>query len=181
VSRRVSLWVVVAAAFAAAAAPSSAQAPERDELLAAAREVMTAAPFAALATVDVEGRPAVRTMDAMVPDADMVVWLATNPRSGKVGQIRTQPSVALHYLDASGPGYVTLIGTARLVDDPTEKARHWKDAWTPFYPDREGGVLLIEVRPLWIEVVSVPHGANGDPDTWRADIVEIVPGSSGRR
>ena len=141
---------------------------------------MSAAPYVALATVDDEGRPAVRAMDAAPPDDDMMVWLATNPRSRKVGQIRAEPRVALYYLDADGPGYVTLIGTARLVDEPAEKARHWKESWTPFYTDRDESVLLIQVTPLWLEVVSVPHGANGDPDDWRADIVEFVPGSSGR-
>lgn len=40
-------------------------------------------------------------------------------------------------------------------------------------------MILIEVTPLWLEVVSVPHGANGDPDDWRADIVEFVEGSFG--
>jgi general stress protein 26 len=178
--------VVAAVALAVAAVASTpaghlvAQAPGRDALLEAAREIMTATSYASLATVDLQGRPAIRAMDAMAPDEGMVVWLATNPRSGKVAQIRVSPSVALHYLHPAGSGYVTLVGTARLVDDVAQKSEHWKDAWTPFYPDRDEGVLLIAVSPSWIEVVSVPHGASGDPDTWRANIVEFVPGSSGR-
>lgn len=95
----------------------------------------------------------------------------TNPR-GAAG--------SPYYLDADGPGYVTLVGSARLVDEPAQKARHWKESWTPFYPDRDESVVLIQVTPLWLEIVSVPHGANGDPEDWRADIVEFVAGTSGR-
>ena len=174
------LCAVLVACEVSAPASSRGQTLSRAELLSVAREVMAAAPYVALATVDGEGRPAVRAMDAIAPDDDMVVWLATNPRSRKVDQMRAQPRVALHYLDADGPGYVTLIGIVRMVDEPAEKSRHWKESWTPFYADRAESVLLMAVTPLWLEVVSVPHGVNGDPDDWRADIVEFVPGSSGR-
>lgn len=178
--RQVALFLLVVACALPPPAQLHAQALSRAQLLSAARDVMSAAPFVAFATVDEQGRPAVRAMDALAPDGDLIVWFATNPRSRKVGQLRADPRVALHYLDADGPGYVTLNGVARLVEDPAQKAGRWKESWTPFYADRDASVILIEVTPLWLEVVSVPHGANGDPDDWRADIVEFVPGSSGR-
>lgn len=134
-----------------------------------------------LATLDEEGYPAVRAMDPLPPDADWVVWLATNPASRKVEQLRARPRVALHYLAAGVPAYVTLIGRARLVDDPEMKARHWKESWTPFYPDREAGVLLIEVTPIRLEVVSEAHGAPGDPVTWRAHVVKFDSGAGSRQ
>ncbi len=165
--------------MAAAGVPGGvgAQAPAREELLAIARAVVAGAPFVSLATVD-EGRyPAVRAMDGIAPDENWVVWLATNPASRKVAHLREQPRVALHYLDAGGASYVTLIGRARLVDDPAMKARHWKESWTPFYPDRDEGVLLIEVTPIRLEVVSEGRGAPGDPETWRAHVVEFGPGT----
>ena len=180
VRRMITLVGLLVASLLSAPESSEAQTLGRAELLSASRDIMSAARYVALATVDEEGRPAVRAMDAAAPDDDMTVWLATNPRSRKVSQIRAEPRVALYYLDADGPGYVTLVGTARLIDEPAQKARHWKESWTPFYTDRDESVLLIQVTPLWLEVVSVPHGVNGDPETWRADIVEFVPGSSGR-
>lgn len=178
-SRRGLVLGIAMAVSATAARPASAQL-SRSELIEAARAVMAAAPYAALATVDAEGRPDVRAMDPIAPDEDMVVWMATNPLSRKVTQLRESPTVALHYLDPNGPGYVTLHGTAKLVDDAEAKQRRWKETWTPFYADRGDSVLLIEVTPLWLEVVSVPHGAMGDPTSWAADVVEFVPGSSGR-
>lgn len=160
-------------ALLAGAARATAQEPSRAELLEIAREVVEAAAFVSLATLDDEGYPAVRAMDPLPPDEDWVVWLATNPGSRKVEQLRARPRVALHYLVEGVPAYVTLIGRARLVDDPETKARHWKESWTPFYPDRGESVLLIEVTPIRLEVVSESHGAPGDPETWRAHVVEF--------
>ena len=155
----------------------AAQTPSRAELLGIAREVVEGAAFVSLATLDDEGYPAVRAMDPLPPDDDWVVRLATNPGSRKVEQLRASPRVALHYLAEGVPAYVTLIGRARLVDDPEMKARHWKESWTPFYPDRDQSVLLIEVMPVRLEVVSEAHGAPGDPETWRAHVVELNPGA----
>ena len=159
-------------ALLAVAGAGTAQEPSRAELLGIAREVVAGAAFVSLATVDAGGVPAVRAMDPLPPDEDWVVWLATNPGSRKVEQVRARPRVALHYLAAGVPAYVTLIGRARLVDHPETKARHWKDSWTPFYPDRDQA-LLIEVTPIRLEVVSEAHGAPGDPETWRAHVVEF--------
>lgn len=157
-------------------APARTQTPTRAELLGIAREVVEGAAFVSLATTDDEGYPAARAMDPLPPDENWVVWLATNPASRKVEQLRARPQVALHYLAESVPAYVTLIGRARLVDDPEMKARHWKESWTPFYPDRDQA-LLIEVTPIRLEVVSEPHGAPGDPGTWRAHVVEFGSGA----
>ena len=164
-------------ALLAVATAASAQTPSRAELLGIAREVVEGAAFVSLATLDEEGYPAVRAMDPLPPGEDWMVWLATNPASRKVEQLRAQPRVALHYLAEGVPAYVTLIGQARLVDDPELKARHWKESWTPFYPDRDESVLLIEVTPIRLEVISEAHGAPGDPETWRAHVVEFGPGA----
>lgn len=174
VARMASLAMASWMAPLAVAGTAVAQTPSRAELLGIAREVVEGAAFASLATLDDEGYPAVRAMDPLPPGEDWVVWLATNPGSRKVEQLRARPRVALHYLAEGVPAYVTLIGRARLVDDPEMKARHWKDSWTPFYPDRDQSVLLIEVTPIRLEVVSEAHGAPGDAETWRAHVVEFL-------
>ncbi|MDE0074880.1 MAG: pyridoxamine 5'-phosphate oxidase family protein [Gammaproteobacteria bacterium] len=165
----------------AVAGSAGAQTPSRAELLGVAREVVEGAAFVSLATLDEEGFPAVRAMDPLPPNENWVVWLATNPGSRKVEQLRANPRVALHYLAEGVPAYVTVIGRARLVDDPEMKARHWKESWTPFYPDRDESVLLIEVTPIRLEVVSEAHGAPGDPETWRAHVVEFGSRGGSRR
>jgi general stress protein 26 len=96
----------------------------------------------------------------------MEVWLATNPRSRKVGEIRRNNRVTLYYFDASVQGYVTLYGRARLVNDPKEKAIHWKEEWKTFYPDRDKGYLLIAVTAERLEVVIEKKGIVPTSPTW---------------
>lgn len=149
------------------------QAPPRDSILAVAREVMAAARYGALITVDSSGRPRARLMDPFPPEADMSVWLATNPRSRKVSQLRANPRATLYYFDPATLSYVTLTGVARLVDDAAAKASRWKDEWEMLYPDRDESYLLIEVVPVRVEVVSFGRGLTGDPVTWTPDGVTL--------
>ncbi len=139
----------------------------RERILEVAREIMVASQYPSLITVDEDGRAQARPMDAFPPDEDFVVWLGTNPVTRKVEQIRREPRVTLYYFDPESLAYVTLTGTARIVDDPDAKATIWKEGWEAFYPDREGGYALIEVVPAWIEVVSETRGVTGDPSNWR--------------
>src|SRR5262249_56792006 len=97
--------------------------------------------------------------------ADFVGWMATNPASEKVQQIGRDPRVTLYYFDPETEGYVSLMGRARLVNDPDEKAKHWCEAWNKFYPNRESA-LLIAVTPEKLETVSPKKKIVGDPKTW---------------
>jgi general stress protein 26 len=146
---------------------------QRDSLIAAAREIMAASRFGALITLDESGHPRVRTMDPFPPDEDMVVWFGTNRRTRKVQEIENDPRVTLYYAAPEADGYVSVYGTARLVDDPDEKARRWKPEWERFYPDRESTYLLIAVTPERMEIVSYTRGIFGDPDTWKPASVEF--------
>ncbi len=112
-------------------------------------------------------------MDAFPPDENLVVWLGTNPISRKVREIRKNPRVALHYFDAASEGYVSISGIARIVTDPKEKARHWKEEWKGFYLDREKGYVLIAIKPTKLEVVIVKKGITGDSKTWKPPTVHF--------
>ena len=92
----------------------------RDALVAEAREIMTATRYCALITMDKSGRAQARTMDAFAPDEKMIVWFGTNPLSRKVADIRRHPRVTLYYFDRENQAYVTIHGTARVVNDPQE-------------------------------------------------------------
>ena len=167
---------VLLLAFTAISPRIAAQQPRqwtRDELITAARETMTNSRYCALITTDRTGRAHARTMDAFAPDENMNVWLATNPRSRKVTEIRRNSRVTLYYFDRENQAYVTLFGIARLVNDPGEKARHWKEEWKAFYPDRGKSYLLIQVRPISLEVVNVNKGIVSDTPTWQPPSVRF--------
>jgi len=87
---------------AASAAPT---APSRREVLAAARAVIAKARYATLATITTvtadATQPQARIVDPLAPDSNFVVWMATNPASRKVAEIRKSGRATLLYFDAT--------------------------------------------------------------------------------
>lgn len=165
------MMVAVVLTFVAVPAGAQDERPpgENTDVVAVAKQVMERARYCALVTIGPDGRAEARILDAFSPEADMTVWLATNAAARKVDQIRKNPQVTLFYWDEDSLGYVTLIGDATLVDEPAEKAKHWKEEWSDFYTDAHRGAdyLLIRVRPLRLEIVSVADGLLNDPETGR--------------
>jgi general stress protein 26 len=100
---------------------------DRATLIAAAREIMTAAGNCALITLDKSGHPNVRTMDPFSPEEDLVVWFGTNNNSRKVNEIRNDPRTTLYYESPNGGGYVVIKGHASIIDDPQIKMKYWKN------------------------------------------------------
>jgi general stress protein 26 len=143
---------------------------------------MKAASNCFLITLDDSGQPQARLMAPFDPDSAMNVWLATNRKTRKVEQIRQNPRVTLAYHDAAGPGYVTLIGKARLVDDLAEHRKHWKSEWKDFYPGGPEGpdFLLIQFTTERIEVMSISHHVADAPRGWQPAVL-VRQGSGWRQ
>ena len=167
------LLVLGCAALLAAGLP--AVAADRAAILRAAREVAQKARYATFITIGEDGQPQARIVDALGPDEEFTVWVGTNPVTRKVAEIAKDPRVTVSFFDPSGPAYVTLVGTARLVTDPAVKAKHWKSEWAPFYKHEHRGAdfALLAVVPRRLEVVSQGHGLINDPATWRPVSVEF--------
>ena len=170
--RQTLAWVAAAGALGAAAL--RAQAPRKDSVVAAARDVMTRARYATLGTV-AGSQPAARVVDPQAPDRDLTVWIATNPATRKVEEIRKNPRVSLMYFDATGLEYAMLAGTVTIVADRAEIRRHWKPEWKPFYAKGPDGddIILLRVRPTRVEVVSPKHKLVNDAKTWRPVGVDL--------
>ena len=170
VASRIAPLVLITAAVQTVVAQERPSAPpERATVLRAAREVMEAARYCALITNGPDGHPQARTVDAFAPEDDLSVWIGTNRVTRKVSEIRADPRVTLYYFDAGPMNYVTLFGTAEIVDDPAMKTKYWKDEWASFYEDQNRGsdYVLIRVRPTRLEIVSYTHSLINDPQTWR--------------
>jgi general stress protein 26 len=165
--------LIVAAAAGAQESPRAAY--PRDTLLAVARDVMLAARYTALITLDATGHPQARAVDPFAPDDGFVVWIGTNRRTRKVGEVRRDPRVTLYYFDEVSAAYVTIRGSARVVTDSAETARRWKPEWEAFYPDR-ADYVLIAVTPQRLEVVSEERSIVGDPETWTPPAVVFRQG-----
>jgi len=142
--------------------------PAPSQILAVATDLIRAARYCTLVTVDESGQPQARVVDPFSPEPDMTVWVATKRGTRKVAQIRKNPRVSLLWFDPAKKGYVTLLGTATLVDDAAEKAKRWKPEWKAFYENENhgGDYTLIRVKPARLEILSPADGLGNDPRTW---------------
>jgi general stress protein 26 len=151
--------------------------PSRAAILAAARTIIAKARYATFITLDERGAPQSRIVDPFPPEDELTVWVATNARSRKVGQISRDRRVTLTYFDRDAQHYVTVLGAASLVRDLSARAARWKEEWSAFYPNgyRGDDYLLIRIDPTAIEVVAPELGMNNDATTWRPVTLELRP------
>jgi PPOX class probable F420-dependent enzyme len=149
--------------------------PERTKIVNAAKEVMQKAHYCALVTIGDDGHPQARVVDPFLPEEDMTVWIATNPVTRKVAQIKKDPRVTLLYYDPDSQAYVTILGRAQVISDPVQKAKRWKEAWATLYKNKNRGddYVLIQVKPARLEIVSYAHGLGNDPRSWRPVVLEL--------
>ena len=149
-------------------------APAATQIRSAATDVMTLARYCTLVTVGVDGQPQARIVDPLI-GVDQSIWIATNPQTRKVQEIKRDSRVTLLFFNSAANEYVTVLGRATIVTDSTTKAVHWKPEWGPFYKEQFRGrdFMLIRVRPFRLEVSSPRHGLNNDPQTWRPIILNL--------
>ena len=168
-------WIVgLACVLPAAAAAKDDARVDRERALAAAFEVMNAARYAALVTRGKDGFSQARIVDPLL-GADHTIWIATNPLTRKVEEIRRDGRVTLIFFNASAKEYVTVHGRSWAVADAATKAARWKPEWQGYYKNRHEGpdFELLEVRPIRYEVSSARLGFANDAKTWKPVIVEM--------
>ena len=169
-----SLLLALACALPAALGAKEEPPAARERALAAAYEVMNAARYAALVTRGKDGYSQARIVDPLL-GPDRTIWIATNPLTRKVEEIRRDGRVTLIFFNAAAMEYVTVHGRAWAVSDAATKAARWKPEWAKFYSNRQKGTdfELLEVRPVRYEVSSARLGFANDPKTWKPVIIEV--------
>lgn len=149
--------------------------PSPAQVRSAAFEVMTAARYCTLITNGAGGQPQARIVDPLVAESETTIYIATNPLTRKVDELKKDARVTLMFFNAAQGEYVTVQGRAAIVADPARKQAHWKAEWEPFYKEKTKGddFMLIEVTPSRLEVSSQRLGMNNDPKTWRPVILDL--------
>ena len=165
---RIALLLAFLMPSAARAQVSPAVQHSRADIITAARDVVQKARYCTFITMGEDGHPQARIVDPLAPDAGFTIWIATNPLTRKVNQVRRDARVTLLCFDATTSSYVTVLGRGTLVTDAAEKQRHWKEEWAPIYPNgaRGGDFMLIALTPARLEIVSEARRMVGDPKTW---------------
>jgi len=139
---------------------------EEKEILKTADSVIKSAYYTTLITLDDDNQPRARIIEPFLPKENYVIWMATNPKSRKVNQIKNNSIATLHYFDKNKLAYVSLMGNAFLINEDKTKSEIWKEDWAKFYPNRKTDYLLIKFIPNTIELISILDSFNGDKTTW---------------
>src|SRR5450830_1699939 len=128
--------------------------PPRAQVIAAAKDIMQEARYCTLITIGPGGQPQARIVDPFLPDSNLTIWIATNPLTRKVKEIRHDPRVTLMYFSATTFEYVTVLGTAVLDTNSRDKAGHWKPEWATMYKNQNRGAdyMLVRVKTSRLEV-----------------------------
>jgi general stress protein 26 len=151
--------------MAIGAEPQDVSTPARAQLLAEATALISRVRYAALITVDGEGQPRSRVVDAFAPEEDFTIWIATRPTTRKVQQILAHPAVTLYYWDPEERSYLSIMGRGEIINDLATKQRLRRDSDSDrLYPDFPADYVLIKVTPTWME--GLLPGFRGDPQTW---------------
>lgn len=143
------------------------------KILHLADSVIRTANFTTLITVDKNRQPRARVVAPFLPEKEWTIWMATNPKSRKVAQLKKNATTTLHYFDKSQLAYVSLMGKAYLVNDSLLKTHYWKEGWEEFYPNKEQDMLLIKFVPETVELVHILNGFIGDEITWKPHQVRL--------
>ncbi len=147
--------------------------PVKKDIKEIAKEIMTDAKNCALITIDSLGVAHARAMDPFLPEEDFTVWMGTNSRSLKVRQIKKNKNVTLYYFDAKSASYVTLQGTANIVNTQKKKEKFWKTAWENFYKNKTTDFMLIKFIPNKATIISEKYQILGDSISWETPTIKF--------
>jgi general stress protein 26 len=144
-------------------------------LMAGAAKTMRNARYCWLATASESGAPHIRPMGRVLNDPGEDEWkirFLTDGRSRKAADMRRAKEVTILFQHDPDLAFVTLIGEARLHEDPSETRSRWKGAYDVYFPtelDRANAIFVeveVERMELWI------RGVTPEPFGLRATVLE---------
>ena len=87
--------------------------------------------------------------DADNPDAGERLWFFMSRSSDLVSELSAEPAVNVSYADPNKDAYVSVSGSARIVDDLTIKQRLWSKMTESWFPkgleDPDLALVCVEV------------------------------------
>ena len=114
------------------------------------REIVDGIRFAMMTTVDGAGEVQSRPMPPQHADDDGTLWFLAPRQSSLASQLREQPVVLITYGDRRSRSYMSVTGTATVLQDPAKAAQLWDAAVRSWFPDGPNdpdlAVIKVEVE-----------------------------------
>jgi general stress protein 26 len=104
--------------------------------------------FAMFTTVHSNGSPHSRPMATRKADGDSQLWFFTDTNTDKVDAIHENNNVCVSYVDPDGQRYVSVSGTAQLLNNPEKKKEFWDPLYKAWFPRGLDDPKLVLIRVL---------------------------------
>lgn len=103
---------------------------------------------AMLVTHGIDGRFEGRPMQMAEVEPAGPIWFFTSRDSRKIAEIEADPKALLVFEDEHNQ-YLSISGTARVLEDPARVRRLWKDAFKVWFPEgvEDPDLVLMAVEP----------------------------------
>ena len=114
------------------------------------QEIIDSIEVGMLTTMQDDGDHRSRPMQTQKLDADGCLWFLTSRSSHKTEELQKHPNVNVAYADAKAQSYVSVVGTASLVDDAAVKKELWSPIAKAWFPkgleDPDLTVLKVKIK-----------------------------------
>jgi general stress protein 26 len=106
----------------------------REDAIRKLRSLMEDINICMLTTVDADGRLHSRPMAVQKAEFDGDLWFLTGKSTGKTGEIRRDQHVNVSFADEDDQRYVSISGTATVLDDRDKIKQLWKPLYKAWFP-----------------------------------------------
>jgi general stress protein 26 len=132
----------------------------REQMIAKVAELIKDIKVAMMTTEAEDGLLHSRPMATQKTEFDGTLWFFTGLSTGKVSEIDWNPEVNLSYAEPSDTRYVSVSGTAELVDDRAKITELWSDIYKAWFPQGidDPDLCLMKVDVTFAEYWDVPSG-----------------------
>lgn len=114
------------------------------------QEIIDSIEVGMLTTMQDDGDHRSRPMQTQKLDANGCLWFLTSRSSHKTEELQKHPNVNVSYADTDAQSYVSVVGTASLVDDPAVKEDLWSPIAKAWFPkgleDPDLTVLKVQIK-----------------------------------
>jgi general stress protein 26 len=108
---------------------------ERNDQIEKLAELVADVRICMFTTVDRDGKPWSRPMATQEAEFDGDLWFFTRDDSEKVERIGENPNVGVAFAQPGDQEYVTMAGTARVLDDRQKAEELWAEPLRTWFPD----------------------------------------------
>jgi general stress protein 26 len=132
----------------------------QEQMVAKVAELIKGINVAMMTTEAEDGLLHSRPMATQKTEFDGTLWFFTGLSTGKVSEIDWNPEVNLSYADPSDTRYVSVSGTAEIVNDRGKIAELWNDVYKAWFPKGldDPDLCLMKVEVTFAEYWDVPSG-----------------------